>query len=254
MAELERSMGTVNNGSEELYEIVRRLRESKEKLDTDLIQGRHRLQQLVAETCQLEAKLGKCAQQGDHWSVTSDGCKDTLDVPLQLWQATFELQILAWRQSHGRAKQLCILEDRWKLFRLHIMLRRQEEVERAACSGDCAVMSALCTKLTLSAQQLREAAATVKRRVIDLQKQAASMQQLAGGVQPLRGAETDSMGDQLLSLGFAELVEDLRLAWLRKEQLQAAELSGLLRTAIADAGMHREPTLMPHPDLRRQLQ
>jgi len=252
IGDMERSMGLVNNSSDEVYDIVRRLRDSKEKLDADLIQGRHRVQQLVAETCQLEAKLGRFNVQEDVWSATDDRCKDTLDVPLQLWQATFELQILAWRQSHGRAKQLCILEDRWKLFRLYIMLRRQEEVERAACSGDCAAMDALCAKLTLSAQQLREAAATVKRRVVDLQKQAASMQQLAGGVQPLRGAESDSMGDHLLSLGFSELVEDLRLAWLRKEQVQAAELSGLLRTALADA-MNRDSTLVPHSDLRRQL-
>merc|ERR550532_1791848 len=48
-------------------------------------------------------------------------------------------------------------------------------------------------------------------------------------------SETDALRDDYLATTFAVMVEDIRLAWLRKEQVQIVELSGLLRKTLANA-------------------
>jgi len=213
--------------AEDLFAVVGRLREDKEQMDMDLIQVRHSVQQLANRSSQLEARLAKV--HDDAWTVANE---EEQDVPMQLWKAAFELQALTRRQSHARTKQLCVLEDRWKLFYVHRMLRRQQDVHAAESSGDVTEIASLRSRLEqLSADSQTRAAAAKARITAELERAAASQRELRSAAQP-RSANLEATRDTLVALGFTVMVEDLHLAWIRKEQLQAVELGAQLRGAM----------------------
>jgi len=139
-----------------------------------------------------------------------------------------------WKQAHVRDKQLCMMEDRWKLLHVHTMLRRQEDAEKAARTGDRSAMQALCARLEDLTVGIQNEAVSTKAKIVEVLQQATDAQTKLRMFKHVQTVESDHERDKFLLLTFIVMVEDVRLAWLRKEQLQAVDLTGMLRRALAE--------------------
>jgi len=228
ISELELAMLAGRYDPQKLVQTDTKLRQEKDAMEADMAKTWSRVQALVSACQDNETKLAN--DEGDFWSVKSD----TEDMHLQLWKATFELQTLAWKRSHVRGKQLATLENRWKVFHAGKMFRRQEETLNAIKSGDATLMGTICERADDLHLQIQDQARLTKFEIGKL------LDKVSGGTEGLRSkkmeqtSETDAIRDELLAAVFGVMVEDIRLAWLRKEQVQIVEMSGLLRKALAN--------------------
>lgn len=186
-----------------------------------------RVKELSAHLQQLEAQHAEHGQQGP-W----DTDRDDQDIWLQMMKHTFELQVLAWKRNHIRDKQLRILENRWLIARTQKMMQRQAMVDDACLrTGD---VSALVDSVEYLTNAIQEQTVDTKQRIANVLCEANEAQEKLRGMSQHHNAETDALRDLNLSLLFDVKVEDTRLAWLRKEQLQTVELAGKLRKTLSD--------------------
>mmetsp|Transcript_12899 Transcript_12899/g.25364 ORF Transcript_12899/g.25364 Transcript_12899/m.25364 type:complete len:442 (+) Transcript_12899:51-1376(+) len=229
ISEVEIALRSGDNKMEKLEPTERRLRSHEETMEDDVTKAMQKVQDIISQRAQLEAKCGKA--QDDVWKVTYE----EHDALIQLWKNTFEMLALSWKQSHVREKQLCIMEDRWKLLHVQTMLRRQEDAEKAAKAGDRAAMESICARLEDLTVGFQNEAVSTKAKIADLLEKATEAQTQLRGFKHVQTVESDKVRDNFLLLSFIVMVEDVRLAWLRKEQLQAVDLTGLLRRALAES-------------------
>lgn len=230
ISELELAMLTGKYEPDKLVSIDAKLRKEKDAMEVDMTKTWERVQKLAAECKRSEAKLVE--DQADlAWTVKGD----TEDMHLQLWKLTFELQTLAWKRSHVRGKQLATLENRWKVFHAGKMFRRQEETASAIASGDAKRIGSLCERVDGMNLQIQDQAKLVKVEISKLLEKVVNAQTKLRAKKTEQTSETDALRDEYLATTFAVMVEDIRLAWLRKEQVQIVELSGLLRKTLANA-------------------
>lgn len=229
ISELELAMLSGNYDTKKLVQTDAYLREQKDTMEVDMTNTWNRVQSLVT-ACQIEEKNLTPGQE-DIWDVKPD----TQDGHLQLWKKTFELQTLAWKRSHVRGKQLATLENRWKVFHTLIMLKRQEETEKTVSSGDATLMGNLCERIDVIHDRIQEQARLTKVEIAKLLESVHDDQAKLRARKNEQTSDTDAIRDRFLASTFSVMVEDIRLAWLRKEQLQTVELSGLLRKALASS-------------------
>merc|ERR1712062_10036 len=107
------------------------------------------------------------------------------------WKNTFEMLALSWKQSHVREKQLCIIEDRWKLLHVQTMLRRQEDAEKAAKVGDRAAMESLSARLEDLIVGFQNEAVSTKAKIAELLQQASEAQTQLRGFKHVQTVESD---------------------------------------------------------------
>jgi len=229
ISEMEIALDNGNNDLDKLETTDKRLRENEQNLEEDLTKSMQRLQDLISQRTPLESKFGTA--HDDVWKVTYE----EHDAHAQLWKNTFEMQALAWKQGHVRDKQLCMMEDRWKLLHVHTMLRRQGDAEKAARAGDRSAMELLCTRLEDLIVGIQNEAVSTKAKIAEVLQQAEEAANKLRANKHVHNVETDKVRDNFLLLSFIVIVEDVRLAWLRKEQLQAVDITGMLRRALAES-------------------
>lgn len=155
------------------------------------------------------------------------------DVYFNLLKDTCELQVLAWKRNHVRHRQFHILRSRWKALRAQVMVRRQHEANEVLAACEPAALRKLYVSVEHLSSALQAKAVTTKSTIGRLLTEANETQQTLRSMKHLLNAQTDALRDKNLRLLFAVLVEDIRLAWLRKEQLQTVELAGRVRAAAS---------------------
>lgn len=155
------------------------------------------------------------------------------DTYFNLLKDTCELQVLAWKRNHIRHRQFHILRSRWKALRAQVMVRRQHEANEVLASCDPASLRKLYVNVEHLSSALQAKAVTTKSVIGRLLTEAHETQKTLRSMKHLLTAQTDTLRDKNLTLLFAVLVEDIRLAWLRKEQLQTVELAGRVRAAAS---------------------
>lgn len=229
ISELELAMLAGRYEPQQLVSMDAKLRKEKDAMEVDMAKTWDRVQKLAAECKKNEATLA--LDQGDPWNVKHD----TEDMHLQLWKLTFELQTLAWKRSHVRGKQLATLENRWKVFHAGKMFLRQEETTNAINSGDAKRIGSLCERIDGLNLHIQDQAKLTKMEIGKLLERVMDAQTKLRAKKTEQTSETDALRDEYLATTFAVMVEDIRLAWLRKEGLQIVELSGLLRKTLANA-------------------
>jgi len=229
ISEMEIALRAGNNNMDTLEPVERRMRDFEETMEQDVTRSMERFQELTSDRAQLWAKFGKA--QDDVWRVTYE----EHDAQIQMWKNTFEMLALTWKLGHVRDKQLCMMEDRWKLLHVHTMLRRQEDAEKAAKVGDHSAMETLCTKLEELIVGIQNEAVATKTKIANVLDQATEAQTKLRTFKQVQTIESDKVRDSFLLLSFIVMLEDVRLAWLRKEQLQAVDLTGMLRRALAES-------------------
>jgi len=229
ISEMEIALRSGNNEQDKLDATEKRLREDEESMEEDTAKVTQRFRDLYSQRAELKDKFGTA--QDDVWKVTYE----EHDAHIQLWKNTFEMQALTWKQGHTRDKQVCMMEDRWKLIHVHTMLRRQEDAEYATKAGDRSAMESLGARLEDLIAGIQNEAVSTKAKIGKVLQQANAACAKLRTFKHVQTVESDEVRDNFLLLSFIVMVEDVRLAWLRKEQLQAVDLTGMLRRALAES-------------------
>merc|ERR1711988_698661 len=163
-----------------------------------------------------------------------DGKQETW---LQLMRDTFETQVIAWRRSNCRAKQLCILQERWKIESARVIFQRQADVEQALRSGNAASLRGVYIRLLNLDVDIKARTTTIKGQCDRTLAEFAEVRAQLRSAKKEYDADAGTLRDQNLLLLYSLMVEAIRLAWLQKEHLQVVELCGLIHWAASDAGI-----------------
>lgn len=155
------------------------------------------------------------------------------DAYFSLMKDTCELQVLAWKRNHIRERQFHLLQLRWKALRSQAMLRRQSTAQQVLSSDDPFALGGLYVSVEKLNSALQGKAVSSKKAIADLLTEANEAQRTLRTMKHVMNTESDSTRDKNLTCLFGILVEDVRLAWLRKEQLQTVELAGMIRAAAS---------------------
>jgi len=218
------------NGPERatLNELEEHLLQDKLELDKSAQKVYVRLQEISSHVHQTEEWLNN-NKDIPVWEMGEKG----QDAYFDLMKDTCELQVLAWKRNHLRARQFHLLQLRWKALRTAAMLQRQSTAQEVLASDDPFALSNLYIKVEKLNSDLQGKAETSKKVIADMLTQANEAQRTLRTMKHVMNEETDNTRDQNLKLLFAILVEDVRLVWIRKEQLQTVELAGKIRAAAS---------------------
>jgi len=116
------------------------------------------------------------------------------------------------------------------------MLQRQAEFDAAKAQGGTSLHSfgEMLEQLNAGIQQQVE---HCKQSIGTVLQEAEVAQATLRSMKHVHNTESDAVRDQNMCLLFDVMVRDILLAWLRKEQLQTVELSGTMRSQLAEADM-----------------
>lgn len=202
----------------------------KDKAEMDEVAGSvyTRLEEIFVHVREKEDSLATTSD-ALAWDVGEKRQDDYFD----LLKDTCELQVLAWKRNHIRERQFHLLRQRWKALRAQAMVLRQHEANQVLAANDPASLCALYVHIENLNWALQAKAVSTKSIIVRSLAEANETQKTLRSMKHVVNRETDDLRDKNLILLFAVLVEDIRLAWLRKEQLQTVELAGRVRAAAS---------------------
>eukprot|EP00931_Biecheleriopsis_adriatica_P077437 TRINITY_DN51002_c0_g1_i1.p1 TRINITY_DN51002_c0_g1~~TRINITY_DN51002_c0_g1_i1.p1 ORF type:complete len:484 (+),score=121.24 TRINITY_DN51002_c0_g1_i1:74-1525(+) len=207
-----------------LETLEQELFKQKHQLDSIAQKTYLRLEETIKQTHEIECHLR------DHGEAPAwDLGGEQQDLYFDLLAHTCELKVLAWKRNHLRDRQFHLLQLRWKALRTHVMLFRQHTLQQVLAKADPASLCDMYVKVERLGFSLQKKAESTKRVISVTLADAMETQTKLRSKKTIVSEETDDLRDHNLVLLYKLLTEDLRLVWLRKEQLQTIELAGLIR-------------------------
>lgn len=202
----------------------------KDKAEMDEVAGSvyTRLEEIFVHVREKEDSLATNADALT-WELGEQG----QDAYFDLLKDTCELQVLAWKRNHIRQRQFHLLRQRWKALRSQALVLRQYEANKVLAAHDPAALTALYVNVENLNCALQAKVVSTKSKIAHCLADANETQKALRSMKHIVTRESDNLRDKNLTLLFAVLVEDIRLAWLRKEQLQTVELAGRVRAAAS---------------------
>merc|ERR1712023_498024 len=123
-----------------------------------------------------------------------------------------------------------------KLVRVKSAFRRHSDVETVIQSADFVAITDMQNKLERRTTAINKQTVITKTRIEQLISQQLETREKLRSLKLVQTKESSGLRDRLLIETHSIMLEDIRDAWLRKEQLQIMELLSTLRRASSPAG------------------
>ncbi|CAE8641569.1 unnamed protein product [Polarella glacialis] len=208
------------------------------KLQDELMDLLEKAQDVLDGTCSDERKLANMTND-DPWAILG-GSELVIH---RISNSNFKLQIMAWGLSHTMSRKRSVLRKLEKLRRSETLLARQALTEKVLMSSEETAIAAELERLNHHSGLINQQAAATKDTIAHSMCLA---DVLRGDLRKLKfvvTVESLAKRDELLKKLDEVVQEDMRLAWLRKSQLQMLELCHMLDRRLAIA-----PPIASHID------
>eukprot|EP00929_Paragymnodinium_shiwhaense_P087326 TRINITY_DN47546_c0_g1_i1.p1 TRINITY_DN47546_c0_g1~~TRINITY_DN47546_c0_g1_i1.p1 ORF type:complete len:579 (+),score=130.04 TRINITY_DN47546_c0_g1_i1:34-1770(+) len=211
-------------------QLAQELTDMQQTLQKDYEDTGVELEQLHHEMATTEARLpsGNDYEMPLKWD-TAEGIDTSISMSrTHLEKLTMQLELLESRRRRCRHKQLAVLQSLFKMKRAFAIFARHNDVDLALQSGDLERVDQCCALIDTFHCNVDHELPAIREHIGHLVTQMSELHEKLVKMKHVHTKEAGEMRDNMCLLVFEVLVQDVRLAWLRKSQLHAIEARGQL--------------------------